>query len=91
MDLLAVNGIDGYTTYRLTVSLPATARNVCAVYGNDYNAMLVPAAYQHEMGAQRGGVNPLYFPFFPEVEFDSWVTVGATDASAFLGPITRFS
>jgi len=44
----------------------------------------IPAAYQvaTPFGVDVGGANPAFFASTPEAEYDSWLTVGATDGSA---------
>ena len=73
------------TTYRLSVTLnpnmPAGG-NVYALYGNAESPIYAPPAFQAAAGANVGGVSPELFAGIPELEFDSWLTIGATDGSA---------
>ena len=42
--------------------------------------MVLPAAFQVPgFGADIGGVNPAFFAFNADAEYDSWLTVGPTD------------
>jgi hypothetical protein len=46
--------------------------------------MVLPPAYQvtgDGMGADTGGVNPLFVALVPALEFDSWLTIGVVDGS----------
>ena len=73
----------GVTTYRLFVNLTADAAEVTAVYGTDTNPWEMTSSasdgfYNDAVGSDfGGGVNPLFFPSFPNLEFDSWFTIGA--------------
>ncbi len=74
------------TTYQLSVTLnpnmPAGG-NVYALYGNAESPIYAPAAFQvADTGANVGGVAPALFAANAELEFDSWLTIGATDGSA---------
>jgi hypothetical protein len=71
------------TTYRLSVELQGAAFNIHSLFGTTANPMVLPAAYQvaGDYGANVGGVSPLLFADSPVSEFDSWLTVGATDGT----------
>ena len=87
------DGIDGHTTYRLSLRLsdagPSADKvpeNLYTIYGDATHPMIFPEAYQvqHPFGADIGGVNPLLFPAKPESEFDSWLTVGVTEGNGLI-------
>ena len=67
-------------TYRLYVDLESGAR-IDAVFGNAANALnieveggsFVQSAYG---GATSMDINPNFFPFFPSLQWDSFVTIG---------------
>jgi len=73
----------GATTYRLYANLTADAAEVTAMYGTDTAPWEMIATdangfYNDAVGSDfGGGVNPLFFPSFPNLEFDSWFTIGA--------------
>ena len=56
-----------------------------AVYGNATHALSLSTTdpsgfYQHPAGGDTSlSINPLVFPVIPELEYDSWVTIGAED------------
>jgi hypothetical protein len=77
----AVDGIAGFTTYALTVTLPDTARNIFSIFGDEANAMRFPAAFQDvsAAGADIGGVSPAFWEAFPDSQYDSWLSVGTTE------------
>ena len=81
--ITATDGIMGYTTYQLNVGLPATGKNVYSISGNIDGPMTVAKAYQvpAPFGANVGGTNPAFLTFQPNIAYDSWLTVGMTDAS----------
>ena len=73
----------GATTYRLFANLTADAAEVTAMYGTDSTPWEMIATdsngfYNDAVGADFGGsINPLFFGSFPNMEFDSWFTIGA--------------
>eukprot|EP01043_Picozoa_sp_COSAG02_P005432 COSAG02_NODE_147_length_33939_cov_6.689539_7_plen_1476_part_00 len=77
----SASSTSGYTTYRLTVSLHGTARSLYSIEGTPEGTMELPAAYQAvpPFGADVGGVNPQFYTFMADAEFDSWLSVGITD------------
>ena len=72
------------TTYRLLLSLPASASNVYAFAGTPLGDLAMPPAYQvaSPFGADIGGVSPAISAVMAEAEFDSWLTTGETEGSA---------
>ena len=72
--------LTGFTTYRLHVDLPDSADFVSAIYGNDQDTLSLFSTgefYQNVLGGVTpNGINPILFSAFPELEFDSWVTIG---------------
>ena len=82
VETVAVDGVPGYTTYKLSVLLGAASNNVHIVYGIYGSPMVLPPAYQTRRadgGVDVGGVSPLIIAGLPTAEFDSWLTVGSTD------------
>ena len=77
----AVDGVAGFTTYRLYVNLPSSARNVYSISGTAEYPMQMPAAYQHSAGANVGGVDPAVLAANAGAEFDSWLTIGPAEGS----------
>ena len=72
----------GYTTYRIYVETEHETDFVSAVFGDQGTPMdleiLDGTLYNCEFasGCTADGVNPAFYPFFPQLEFDSWVTIG---------------
>lgn len=71
----------GYEMYRLQVALSGTRTNVYAIFGEPNKVLQVPPAFQvaAPFGTQVGGPNPQMFVFNPDVQYDSWLTVGTED------------
>ena len=73
----------GAATYRLYANFIDAAAEVTAVYGTDSNpwemtSSAVDGFYNDAVGSDFGGsVNPAFFSAFPNLEFDSWFTIGA--------------
>jgi hypothetical protein len=70
----------GQTTYRLYVTTPNTDDFLSAVYGDIENHLDISSStsfYQHAFGEFLGSsMNPGFYESFPELEYDSWVTIG---------------
>jgi len=70
----------GQTTYRLYVTTPHTDDFLSAVYGDvayNLNISSSTSFYQHAFGEFLGSsMNPGFYSTFPELEYDSWVTIG---------------
>ena len=70
----------GMSTYRYYVTTPNNDDFLSAVYGDDDDPLNVGSTtsfYQHMFGSHIGSdIIPSMYPFFPEMEYDSWVTIG---------------
>lgn len=77
------------TTYRVFATFDAPTNELIAVYGTQGAPLVVGSTtpfFNSEFGANFGeSINPLFFTAFPEVEFDSWMTIGSSDNSGFTG------
>ena len=83
IDTVAVHeegDLAGMTTYRFYVTTVAEDDFVSAVYGNDLDTLTLAADsgwYQHPFGSHLAQNNdPAFFETFPELAYDSWVTIG---------------
>ena len=78
---IAMSGIEGYTTYRLSLVLKSTSRNVYTIYGRGDSPLSFPPAAQvaPPFGANLCGANPAFFTAEPTAQYDSWLTVGQTN------------
>ena len=86
----AIDGVQGYTTYRLSVVLGKQLHNCYTIAGTMSGhpsrfppARQVPAPF----GTNTGGTNPAYWPYKSETQYDSWLTVGTTNGDNALGHI----
>ena len=72
--------LQGMVTYRLYVGTPNDNDIISAVYGYDETPLSIETTtsfYQHPFGsALSNNNNPLLYTGFPELEFDSWLTIG---------------
>jgi hypothetical protein len=81
-EVVGENTVEGNTTYRVYAQFePGAAVDMTALYGNaaaPWWTTTTGSFYQHPLGADFGGnINPGFFAFFPELEYDSWLTIGA--------------
>ena len=83
-EVVAVNPLGtGQNTYRLYADFSSADTEVTAVYGTDTTPWQIVSDatdgfYNDVVGSDfGGGVNPLFFGGFPNLEFDSWFTIGA--------------
>ena len=72
--------LEGMTTYRLYVTLPGPDDIVTTVFGDQEHPTTIWTStewYQDENGSQFPCANsPLLFTLFPDLEYDSWLTIG---------------
>jgi len=74
----------GMTTYRVYVTTPNNDDFLSAIYGDLDEPLNVTSAsgfYQHQYGSVLGSdMIPDVYNTFPELEYDSWVTIGLDQA-----------
>ncbi|MCH2197194.1 MAG: SprB repeat-containing protein [Flavobacteriales bacterium] len=77
--------LTGYTTYRLYATCQNEDDFVSSVYGVAGTPLSITTDgtfYQDPFGSENGSViNPAFFPFFPALTFDSWVTIGRENST----------
>ncbi len=80
IDTVAIDGAPSATTYRLYAVLNNPDDCLSAVVGEGADATWITSTapfYQHELGAATpSSIDPVLFDLFPELEYDSWVTIG---------------
>ena len=83
VEVLAVHTsgvLEGLTTYRVYITTPNDDDFLSAMYGDDDDPLNIVSTtnfYQHIYGNVLGSdMIPDIFSAFPELEFDSWVTIG---------------
>ena len=76
-------------THRLYVTFDGPTDELVAIYGtvgaNENSPLSILSSapiFNSALGTNFGeGINPLFFSSFPEVEYDSWLTIGSADNS----------
>jgi len=80
----AEGGIPGLTTYRVYVTTPNATDFVSAIAGDAEVASYLRTStsfYQNPLGGlTAGAINPLFFGSFPDIQYDSWLTIGIDQA-----------
>ena len=76
----ATDIVPGETTYRFYVNLVNPDDFVSSVFGNDVDPLSIQTEagfYNDPFGASvASSINPAFFPAFPTIEADSWITIG---------------
>ena len=79
--------LSGYTTYRAYITVENEEDFLSAISGDIVNPTWVTTTtdfYQAPLGgATPNGINALLFPVYPELEYDSWVTIGLEGAADY--------
>jgi len=82
----ADGALSGLTTFRLYMQTANETDRVIAAVGDDeYPLSLMPenAFYQNPFGNNNPeGISPAWISFFPDLAFDSWVTIGLDGPSS---------
>ena len=78
----------GMTTYRMYLNMLHPDDFLSACSGSEENPWILestssPAWYNHPSASElfATAINPAFFSAFPELEYDSWLTLGAEDAA----------
>lgn len=88
-DTTEISALSGMKTYRFYVRTDQPDEKLTAVYGDS----IIPLDVQSTTGffqSTYGGVtpntvNPVLFSSFPELEYDSWVTIGIDKTAGLMG------
>ncbi len=83
-ELVETNSVAGYNTYRVFLNTDTPGIELSAIFGvvdaNGTTPLSITSDgnfYQDPLGGVvSSDVNPLVYPFFPELEYDSWLTIG---------------
>jgi hypothetical protein len=85
---VVMDGIAGYTTYRLAVSLGSDAYNIYGIFGSADAGILMPAAYNFVgdslSNGDLAGNFAVELELFPDIQYDSFLTVGATRGNFYV-------
>ena len=84
VETFAEGGVFGTTTYRVFVTTPNETDFVSAIAGDEDNPSFLRTStsfFQSAVGGLTADmINPLFFPAFPELAYDSWLTIGIESA-----------
>ena len=85
-ELVGHDLIEGTSTYQLFADFnPDTAIQVVACFGTAEHPWAIGSTetfHQDEMGALLAqGINPAFFPAFPELQYDTWLALGGGPGS----------
>ena len=73
----------GFDTYRVYANFDDPGAQVVAVYGLQDTALTISTTgtfYQHQLGGPLSTtINPILYTSFPNLPYDSWVTIGTED------------
>ncbi len=87
---VGIPSLDEMKTYRLYVRTAAPDEKVTAVFGDATIPLDIQSStdfFQTALGGVTPNtVNPAFFPSFPELEYDSWVTIGIDKTAGLFGP-----
>ena len=84
LELEEVSNDGIHITYRVYVTTPGPNDFVSSISGDASNPSYLRTTtsfYQNPLGSLTAdGINPMFFPSFPELAFDSWITIGIDQA-----------
>ena len=73
------------TTYRVYANFDESTDNLQAVYGEFPNALAITSSagfYQDDGGLTPSGINPFFYSVYPDLVYDSWITIGQEDSTS---------
>ena len=80
VETYAENLLLDHTTYRFYIQLESPSQSVTSFFGDSDLPLTIITSngfYNNEYGEAFGSmINPVFFGFLPEMEFDSWLTIG---------------
>jgi hypothetical protein len=74
--------LTGYVTYRLYLETPGTDDILIFAGGQDSDPLMISTTtsfWQHPLSSVLPSLSPIWLTFSPDLSFDSWVTIGATN------------
>lgn len=91
-ELVEVNSIQGFNTYRVYLNVDNPTTELVSIFGvvdSGSNTPLEISSVGSFFQAGLGGlmasdINPVLFPFLPELEYDSWLTIGVEPGAGTL-------
>lgn len=83
-DGTSIPELAGHTTYRVYAEVTSDTDFISAVFGNEESPLMLGTTgsfFQNPSGGNFGqNVSPQFFQFVPTLEFDSWMTIGISNA-----------
>ena len=79
--------LDGQTTYRLYMNMQNETDYMSSCSGDESSPMILTSSsgtWYNDIantGWNAQGINPVFFAFFPDLAYDSFLTIGAEDAT----------
>ena len=74
----------GMSTYRIYVAMTNEDDELSAIFGDSESPLSISSStgfFNHSLGSDLGWeINPALLSFFPDVSFDSWLTIGASNS-----------
>jgi hypothetical protein len=87
--MVGSSNLTGMRTYRIFAQLSQPSDFVTAVFGNDDTPLHIATSttfWHHGAGGNFGtDINPFFLGMFPDLNFDSWVTIGLASSSSAAG------
>jgi hypothetical protein len=84
-----IEALEGMTTYRVYAVFTNELDEVSAVYGDVSSPLSLTSSegfFQSEFGSAQGwNINTAFFAFAAEAEYDSWITIGASNSQEVTG------
>lgn len=83
-ELVASDGVTGFDTYRVYANFTNPLDQLIAVFGDNVFPLSISTSgtfFQSAFGGDfSSDINPAFFPSFPELEYDTWLTIGSEAA-----------
>ena len=85
----SISALQGMTTYHVFAVCTNSTDEISAVYGDASIPLSLTSTngfFQSDFGASTGwSINPAFFAFSAEAEFDSWITLGVSNSTEVTG------
>jgi len=84
-DTTGIADLEGMTTYRIYAEMTNVDDELSAIFGDSESPLHISSTtgfYNNTLGSDLGWeVNPALLAFFPLVNYDSWLTIGASNSA----------
>ena len=83
-DTTGIAELEGMITYRIYVEMTNEDDEISAIFGDSETPLSISSStsfYNLSLGSDLGWeINPALLPFFPLIQYDSWLTIGASNS-----------